>query len=70
MGGCVCQRQKKKVSVPKNGPKFPTPLISFIFYRRKIFLMWVGGWVGGWGGESAGAGEGPKQPPPPRVLKQ
>ena len=42
--------------VRENGLILPAPLTNFMFCRRKIFLMWVGGWVGrGW----------PAPPPPP-----
>ena len=55
MGGRVGGSEaKKKVCVPKIGLKFPAPFINFIFCRRKIFLMWLGG--------LAGAGQGPKEP--------
>ena len=37
------QRPKKKARAPKIGLKLPAPLISSIFCRRNIFLMWGGG---------------------------
>ena len=59
-GGGGGSEAKKKVGVPKIGPKFPAPLTHFIFCRRKILLVWVG--------ESAGAvARAPNPPPrPPR----
>ena len=42
-GGGV--RGQKKVCVPKIDLQVRAPLINFIFFLRKNFLMWVGGWV-------------------------
>ena len=42
-GGGV--RGQKKVCVPKIDLQVRAPLINFIFFPRKNFLMWVGGWV-------------------------
>ena len=47
-------RELKKVYVPKIGPKFPAPVINFVFPPQEIFLMWAG--------LSADAGQGPKRP--------
>ena len=35
--------QAKKVCVPKINVQFGAPLINFIYFLRKTFLMWVGG---------------------------
>ena len=43
MGGWL--RGQKKVCVPKIDLQVRAPLINFIFFLRKHFLMWVGGWV-------------------------
>ena len=43
VGGWV--RGQKKVCVPKIDLQVRAPLINFIFFLRKNFLMWVGGWV-------------------------
>ena len=61
MGGWV--RGQKKVCVPKIDLQVRAPLINFIFFLRKNFLMWVGGWVGG----SAKIPGGQFDPPPPPV---
>ena len=53
MGGWVGQRPKK-VCVPKIDLQVRAPLINFIFFLRKNFLMWVGGWVGGWVSQNPG----------------
>ena len=53
---------KKKVCVPKIDLQVRAPLITFIFFLRKNFLMWVGGWVGQ--PKSRGAN---LTPPPPTV---
>ena len=58
-GGWV--RGQKKVCVPKIDLQVRAPLINFIFFRRKNFLMWVGGWVGQ--PKSRGAN---LTPPPPQ----
>ena len=42
-GGGV--RGQKKVCVPKIDLQVRAPLINYIFFLRKNFLMWVGGWV-------------------------
>ena len=43
VGGWV--RGQKKVCVPKIHLQVRAPLINFICFLRKNFLMWVGGWV-------------------------
>ena len=42
-GGGGVGRGPKKVSLPKIDLQFRAPLISVMFFLRKIFLMWVGG---------------------------
>ena len=44
-GGGGGVRGQKKVCVPKIDLQVRAPLINFIFFLRKNFLMWVGGWV-------------------------
>ena len=44
-GGGGGSEAKKKVCVPKIDLQVRAPLINFIFFLRKNFLMWVGGWV-------------------------
>ena len=58
-GGGV--RGQKKVCVPKIDLQVRAPLINFIFFLRKNFLMWVGGWVGQ--PKSRGANLTPLPPP-------
>ena len=38
-------QRPKRVCVPKIDLQVRAPLINFIFFLRKNFLMWVGGWV-------------------------
>ena len=41
-------QRPKQICVPKIRFKCPAPLIHLVFYRRRSFLLWVGGVVG-WG---------------------
>ena len=63
-GGGGWVRGQKKVCVPKIDLQVRAPLIHFIFFLRKNFLMWVGGWVGQ--AKSRGAN---LTPPPPVSLE-
>ena len=60
-GGGGGSEAKKKV-VPKIDLQIRAPLMNFIFFLRKIFLMWVGGWV-------RRRSPGCHAAPPPRVRK-
>ena len=55
-------RGHREVCVPEVGLKFPAPLISFVFFQRKMVLLWWGwGWVVGC--------PGPKPAPPPPLPR-
>ena len=59
-GGWLGGSEAKKICVPQIDLQFWAPLISFIFFLRKRFLMWVGGWMG-----QAEEPRLPSPPPPP-----
>ena len=63
-GGGGWVRGQKKVCVPKIDLQVRAPLINFIFFLRKNFLMWVGGWVG------QPKSRGANLTPPPSITKQ
>ena len=44
-GGSEAKKKLPKMCVPKIDLQVRAPLINFIFFQRKYFLMWVGGWV-------------------------
>ena len=61
VGGGGSEAQEKQF-VPKIGLQIQAPLIHFIFFLRKHFVMWVGVWVGGSGGGSPGCHSAPPAP--------
>ena len=54
---------KRQVCVPKIDLQYRAPLITFIFFLREKFLMWVGG-GGGIRRRSPGCHSTPSAPPP------
>ena len=61
-GGRV-RGKKNKGCAPNIGLPFRIPFLSFIFFLRTNFLMWMGGWVG-----QAEEPRLPFRPPPPPKL--
>ena len=65
-GGGGSEARKNKVCQPKIDLQVRALLINFIFFQRKIFLMWVGGWGQA---EESRLPSPPPSPPPPRPYQ-
>ena len=62
-------RGPKKICAPKIDLRFRDPLMNFILFLRKNFLMSVGRWVGGWVGQ-AEEPRLPFRPPSPVTVSR